>query len=153
MGGPGGGGVANQDTPTLSKDTPLSNEPAAEEYTTTASTPTLVNDSLTYVSFLNTVSSLLTSDGDKNKASHILHSPTDVLVTPFTPQGDEEIESTATVTVVTSEAAAAPPPVEEVVTMEDKSVLVGGGEMETVSADDVDVSQTVELVETAVTEC
>jgi len=87
-----------------------------------------------YVNFLNTVSavsSLLIEEG-KNKQNQIIHSPTDVLVTPFTPQS--EIETTTTVTVVTTDGA------EE----------VGDVAMETSQQPEVevqDISQTVELVE------
>lgn len=149
-------GGTTQDTPTLVKTTPLSSDvqllasqvvsSGTEQYShhTTASN-TLANDSLTYVNFLNTVSSLLTSDGehDKNKSSHVLHSPTDMLVTPFTPHTD--IETTATVTIVTSEGSNGDPmQVEESSETNELSSSVG---METMNADEVDISQTVELVE------
>ena len=141
-------GGATQDTPTLAKTTPISGDAqllvsSSEQYShhTTVSNA-LANDSLTYVNFLNTVSSLLTSDGenDKNKSSHIVHSPTDMLVTPFTPHTD--IETTTTVTIETSEGNAGDP-----MHVEETNELTGSVGMETVSADEVDISQTVELVE------
>ena len=149
--------MVNQDSPTLTKTTPLSTESPVEQYapTTVTHTPTLSNDSLTYVSFLNTVSSLLSSEGeqDKIKSSHILHSPTDMLVTPFTPQGDENIDSTGTVTVVTSEGTAGPSPaIEEILPVHEKNELEGEA-LETVSAEEVNISQTVELMDSEVTEC
>ena len=169
-----GQGVTPQYPPTCDSEmvTPVT---TVDQYIATSASSALSTEPLTmptYVTFLNTMSSLLTSEAeqDRNKSSHILHSPTDVLVTPFTPQSD--IETTATVTVVTSEGGvdSAPMHIEEVVEVHEKPQnelsMSGSGELsmpsengelsmpgesggglETISAEEVDISQTVELVD------
>lgn len=175
-------GSSSQTTPTLTT-TPAQSmvnisqaellASSSSEHYTTSNNP-LPNDSITYVNFLNTVSSLLSSDAeqDKSKSSHILHSPTDVLVTPFTPHTD--IETSATVTVVTTEGGAESANMEVVeqsynqlsmpsMNKTDELGMPNTNEslstpssnknaIETISAEDVDVSQTVELVDSEVTE-
>lgn len=189
--------------PGLSRTTPIRREGISEHYITTSANSTLSGLSAetlqnlpTDVNFLHVVSSLLASsehEADKTKpSSRRLHStsggissPTEVLVTPFHSTAVDsvaqtEMDSTATVTVVTTATNAYTPPQEvtsdehvpgpvqiedQVVEVREESKDVSdegqettelsmpsttGGGLETVSVDEVDISQTVELVDSEV---
>ena len=199
--------------PGLSRTTPIRREGISEHYITTSASSALSGLSAEAlqnlphdVNFLHAVTSLLTSsepESDKTKPSpRRLHStsggissPTEVLVTPFHSTtvdsvAQTEMDSTATVTVVTTATAANVPPQEltsdeqvpgpvqieeQVVEVRDESKeeeeevtdegaettitteetelsmpSTTGGGLEAVSVEEVDISQTVELVDSEV---